>query len=385
MNPKTIEIVKATAPVVGAHATEITSVFYKTMFANSPEAKRFFNVANQNAGRQPQALANAIVAYATNIDNLGVLGDAVELMATKHCGLQVLPEHYHIVHDNLMIAVGKVLGAAVTPEIANAWSEAVMFLAGILIGEEEKLYKMAESRAGGWRGWKNFKLASKENVATDVKTFTFVPEDGTRPSFDFTPGQYLSIIVDVEGNGDYTSPRHYTVTSNPGDNFFQITTKRISGGVVSSYMHDVLNVGGVVKLSPPFGPFKVESDPENVKTSVLISAGVGMTPMKSFLDSLGPKVVKAVHVDKNEHAVPFLNHFNTINAGRNAFYFSQNGRPKADNIVGSVISEVGADHRYYICGPPTFMRDVVHSLVAHQVPRDRIHWEAFSPQLSCPV
>ena len=153
MNQSTIDIVKATAPLVAEHAEEITRVFYETMFRNNPEASQFFNVANQSAGRQSKALANAIIAYALNIDNLGALGDAVELIASKHCGLQVLPEHYPIVHDNLLIAVAEVLKPAVTPEIGAAWSEAVNFLAKLLIDNEEGRYEAAAARSGGWRGW----------------------------------------------------------------------------------------------------------------------------------------------------------------------------------------------------------------------------------------
>ena len=121
-------------------------------------------------------MAASIIAYATHIDNLGALTEAIELIVTKHCGLQVLPEHYSIVHDNLMIAVGTVLGAAVTPEIATAWSTAVNFLAKVLWEAEEAKYVLAESKSGGWRGWKEFTISNIETVSTGVKTFTMVPK-----------------------------------------------------------------------------------------------------------------------------------------------------------------------------------------------------------------
>ena len=158
-------------------------------------------------------MANAIVAYASNIDNLGALGPAVGLMAAKHCGLQVLPAHYSIVHENLMKTIGVVLDGVITPEIATAWSEAVLFLAGVLINAEESLYKMAETRSGGWRGWKEFRVSNIEQNTSNVKTFTFAPADGSVRHFDFTPGQYLSVLVDPFADGKtLTAPRHYTVT-----------------------------------------------------------------------------------------------------------------------------------------------------------------------------
>ena len=93
LSAESIKIVKATAPVVAPRAEELTKHFYGKMFKNNPEVLAFFNQANQKKERgQPQALAHAVVAYASNIENLGVLGSAVEAMAVKHCGLQVLPE-----------------------------------------------------------------------------------------------------------------------------------------------------------------------------------------------------------------------------------------------------------------------------------------------------
>lgn len=386
MNQSTIDIVKATAPLVAEHAEEITRVFYETMFRNNPEASQFFNVANQSAGRQSKALANAIIAYALNIDNLGALGDAVELIASKHCGLQVLPEHYPIVHDNLLIAVAEVLKPAVTPEIGAAWSEAVNFLAKLLIDNEEGRYAAAEARSGGWRGWKNFTVNSIKDLSTGVKTFRFVPADGSSGPFEFTPGQYLSIRVDLKGDGTYTSPRHYTVTSKPGDNFFEVSIKKIDGGVVSTYLHDVLAVGGMVQLSPPFGPFTLVS---NAMKPVLVSAGIGRTPMKSFIDALknaGTTNVKTIHVDKNQAAVPFYDHFEEVNTGNNQYYFTEKlGRPVVNDIASALVNEVGADCMYYLCGPTSFMGGMAHGLIAAGVKKENLKWEAFSPQLSCPV
>ncbi|CAM9422630.1 unnamed protein product, partial [Ectocarpus fasciculatus] len=386
MNQSTIDIVKATAPLVAEHAEEITKLFYKTMFTNNPEAAQFFNIANQSAGRQHKALANAIIAYALNIDNLGALGDAVELIASKHCGLQVLPEHYPIVHDNLLIAVAEVLKPAVTPEIGAAWSEAVNFLAKLLIDQEENRYVAAAARSGGWRGWRDFTVSQIDDLSTGVKTFRFVPQDGSSAAYEFTPGQYLSIRVDVNGDGSYTSPRHYTVTSKPGETFLEVSTKKIDGGVVSTYMHDALTVGGVVQLSPPFGPFNLQSSDVNEKKAVLISAGIGRTPMKSFLDALtqaGVSNTKTVHVDKDQASVPFHDHFESVNAGNNQYYYTeQSGRPSTEDIAKSLVGETGPDCMYYICGPTSFMQGMAHALVASGVQRADLKWEAFSPQLS---
>lgn len=67
-----IRLVKATAPVFKEHGKTITTYFYKRMLGNHPELNNIFNQAHQRTGAQPTALANAVFAYAANIDNLGM-------------------------------------------------------------------------------------------------------------------------------------------------------------------------------------------------------------------------------------------------------------------------------------------------------------------------
>ncbi|MGB4923867.1 MAG: globin domain-containing protein, partial [Candidatus Nitrotoga sp.] len=111
LSTQTIAIVKSTAPILEEHGETLTRHFYKRMFAHNPEVAPLFNPANQAAGLQQKALAGAICAYAANIDNLEVLGGAVELIAQKHASLQVKPEHYPVVGENLLASIREVLGA----------------------------------------------------------------------------------------------------------------------------------------------------------------------------------------------------------------------------------------------------------------------------------
>src|SRR4051812_45944216 len=109
------------------------------MFAGDPQVRAFFNAAHQHSGGQQRALAGAICTYAANIDNLGALGPAVELIAQKHCSLNIQPEHYPIVGKHLLVAIKDVLGDAVTDTVLGAWAEAYGFLADVLIGREKAI------------------------------------------------------------------------------------------------------------------------------------------------------------------------------------------------------------------------------------------------------
>lgn len=64
------------------------------MFSHDPEVKAFFNPAHQAEGTQPRALADSVLAYAKNLNNLGALSGAIELIAQKHCALDIKAEHY---------------------------------------------------------------------------------------------------------------------------------------------------------------------------------------------------------------------------------------------------------------------------------------------------
>jgi nitric oxide dioxygenase len=206
LTPDQVKIIKATAPVVGANAQAITGIFYPLMFATHPELKSVFNQTHQQSGGQPAALANAIVAYATHIDNLGVLSDAVQAIMQKHVSLNIQPDQYKIVGAYLMEAIGKVLGDAVTPEIADAWGAAYWQLADILIGGEEKEYARKAALSGGWRGARKMRLIAKDKESDVITSFTFVPADG-KPVMDFTPGQYVGIKFNVRGE---TVHRNYS-------------------------------------------------------------------------------------------------------------------------------------------------------------------------------
>lgn len=137
ISERTKEIVKATTPVLQAKGVEITTRMYERLFSEHPETKAFF--ANTKDG-QAERLANAVLAYAQNIDKLEALGPSVAAIAKKHVAVNVRPEHYPIVGTVLLAAMQDVLGEAMNAEIIDAWKEAYFFLADIFIDKEQELY-----------------------------------------------------------------------------------------------------------------------------------------------------------------------------------------------------------------------------------------------------
>lgn len=140
MNENTIKIVKSTAPLVKEHGEAITTVMYAYMFKTYPEVEKLFRDAAEN---QRVKLANAIYAYAANIDKLYNLKSGIEKIALAHVKTEVKPEHYPIVKESILYAFVEVLGNVLTKDIVQAWSEAYDFLANVLIDREKSLYAQA--------------------------------------------------------------------------------------------------------------------------------------------------------------------------------------------------------------------------------------------------
>lgn len=192
ISEKNIEIVKSTVPVLEKNGVLLTQHFYNRMFGQSPEVKKLFNPSNQNAGTQQKALAGAICAYAANIDNLEVLGGAVELIANKHASLRILPEHYPIVGHHLLESIKEVLGNEASEDVILAWAEAYEFLSKILIGREEQIYSDQKKEVGGWNGFRKFKVDRKYTESENITSFYLTPCD-EEPVPNFKPGQYITV------------------------------------------------------------------------------------------------------------------------------------------------------------------------------------------------
>lgn len=137
MTEETKAIIKATAPVLKEHGEAITKEMYKVMFNNHPEVQVLFK---DQAPDQHKKLANAVYAYAANIDQLDKLAKGIETIVDVHVKTNVQPEHYPIVGASLLEAIKNVLGDAATDEIINAWAEAYQFLADVLIAKEAEVY-----------------------------------------------------------------------------------------------------------------------------------------------------------------------------------------------------------------------------------------------------
>ncbi|WP_226647083.1 NO-inducible flavohemoprotein [Mesobacillus subterraneus] len=400
LDKKTIEIIKSTVPVLEVHGEQITTVFYKTMFENHPELLNIFNHANQKQGRQQRALAGTVYAAAKYIDNLEAILPVVNQIAHKHRSLGILPEHYPIVGKHLLIAIKEVLGDAATDEIINAWAEAYGVIADAFISVEAEMYDAAANQSGGWDGFRPFIVEKKVEESEVITSFYLKPVD-RKAIASFKPGQYISIKLEIEGE-KFTHIRQYSLSDAPGKDYYRISVKKEAGmetpdGKVSNYLHNTVEEGEVLQLSAPAGDFFLDTEKDT--PVVLLSGGVGLTPMVSMLNTVAElqpeKEVTFIHAAQNGkvHALKEEVASTAAKAKVNSVvFYDQPTEEDRDNnsfdVEGYVTKEWLKDNvdleqaDFYFCGPVSFMKAINTALKDLGVTEDRIHFEFFGPMAS---
>ncbi len=402
LSEKTIETIKAITPAVAANAETITRRFYERMFAGNPEVQAFFNQAHQHSGQQQRALAGAICAYFTHIDNLEALGPAVELIAQKHCSLGVQAEHYPIVGKHLLAAIQDVMGDAATDDIISAAAEAYGLLADVCIGREAEIYSEQQSLPGGWSGYRQFVVAEKQSEC-DIVTSFYLRSADDQPLPTYLPGQYITVRIDHPTTP--TSPRNYSLSDRPGTGYFRISVKRETGltpnapdGLISNHLHDVIQVGDRLDIGPPCGEFTLDPQTASDRPIVLLAGGIGVTPLLAMAKALHhAKVSTPVYIlqgVKNSRKHALADEIRDL--GRDASNFRTHvvyDDPLPDDLdsgrcdsTGFVTTELlrewtpYRDATFYICGPSPFMSSVLATLQELGVSEDQIRHEFFGPK-----
>lgn len=400
LDTKTIEIIKSTVPVLEKHGEDITKTFYKLMFTNHPELLNIFNHANQKQGRQQKALANSVYAAAKYIDNLEAILPVVTQIAHKHRSLGIKPEHYPIVGEHLILAIKEVLKEAATEEIIDAWTKAYGVIADAFIGLEKSLYEDAADKPGGWDDFRTFTVAKKVKESDVITSFYFTPDDRGNIS-SYLPGQYISLKLNIPGE-DYTHIRQYSLSDSPEKSYYRISVKKEEGhsekpdGKVSSYLHNDLKEGDHIEISAPAGEFVLDKMNNPV---VLLSGGVGITPMHSMLRHLDATGVNHetifVHAALNGNVHAFLGEVHEIEK-RNSLvktYFCYES-PTEQDIAEKTFSKGGyitsdwlntivpnKDSMVYMCGPVPFMQAMYEALLEAGFQKENIRYEFFGPSM----
>ncbi|WP_155060363.1 globin domain-containing protein [Streptomyces blattellae] len=399
LSAESAAVIRATLPAVAGALDEITTRFYGAMFRDRPELlDGMFNRGNQASGAQRRALAGSIAGFATALlDDPDTRPDALlDRIAHKHAAVGVTDDQYTIVHKYLFGAIADVLGDAVTPEVAAAWDEVYWLMAGALIGREARLYQDAGVEPG--KVWRQWTVVERRTETPDVVSFVLRPADG-EPAPSARAGQYVSVRV-LMADGVHQL-RQYSLSSDPGGELRRITVKRVAGtadapdGEVSNLLHEQVHDGDELTLSAPFGDVFLDGPADAGTPVVLISAGIGGTPMTSILAHLtalgAARPVLVLHADRSpaEHALRTETSelVRQLPNARTVFWYERPGPEEPDaheglmDLYGIRIPE---NATVFLCGPLPFMREARAQLLRAGVPSQRIRYEVFGPDLWLP-
>ncbi|MCW5250380.1 MULTISPECIES: globin domain-containing protein [unclassified Streptomyces] len=393
LSPESAAVVRATLPAVGGALDEITTRFYGTMFADRPELlDGLFNRGNQASGEQRRALAGSIAAFAQALlADPGARPDALlSRIAHKHAALGVTEDQYTIVHKYLFGAIADVLGDAVTPEVAAAWDEVYWLMAGALIAREARLY--TEADVDPHHPWRQWTVTERREETPDAVSFLLRPADGG-PVPPARAGQYVSVRVRMPDG--VRQLRQYSLSGSPEGELRRITVKRVPGdggapeGEVSNLLHRTVCAGDELTLSAPFGDVVLD---DSEAPLVLVSAGIGCTPMAGMLEQLAAagsgREIWVLHADTSpaDHALrtETLRLVDELVDARAQFWYERDAAAEPGARTG--LMDVGAlelpsDADVYLCGPLPFMRDVRAQVLRAGVPARRVRYEVFGPDL----
>ncbi|GAB3054214.1 NO-inducible flavohemoprotein [Virgibacillus ainsalahensis] len=395
LDQETMDIVKATVPVLQEHGTAITKRFYELMLEEHPELKNIFNMTNQRKGDQPKALANTVYAAALHIDNLEAILPVVKQIAEKHRSLNIKPEHYPIVGKYLLMGMKDVLGDAASDEIIDAWAKAYGVIADVFISVEKEMYEAVEKSPGGWIDYRDFKVMKKVVESDVITSFYLKPADGGAFPI-YKPGQYITVKAEIEGEPN-THLRQYSLSCSPGEEMYRISVKREDAigdnpaGIVSTFLHEQVNEGDTLPISAPGGDFFL--DQNDTRPLVLMSGGVGLTPMMSMLET----VIKtqpdrevifihaarsgSIHAMKDRVKEITENHEQVTNYvvydhPEEGEYCDKEGHIDYEWLFSVLPTSNTA---FYFCGPKGFMRAAYQNLKRLNVDDADIHYEVFGP------
>ncbi|WP_374950132.1 NO-inducible flavohemoprotein [Mucilaginibacter sp.] len=391
--------ITATVPVLKENGVLLTKHFYKRMFTHHPELKNMFNMGNQKSDKQQTALALAVLAYAENIADPTVLLPVVDRIGHKHVSLDIRPEHYIIVGRHLIASIQEVLGDGATPGIIDAWTAAYNQLATLMSGHEASLYQHKTNMEHGWTGWRPFQIRKKVAESDEITSFYMYPADGGRVAAHL-PGQFISVRTFLP-QLNLNQSRQYSISSAPDNNFYRISVKRErsqnidTNGMISNHLHDLVNEDDVVELTAPSGNFTLKEEMDG--PIILISGGVGLTPLLSMLQALMANnhqhSVTWLHGCRNEQVHAFKEDVENITAeyphfNHHIFYNEASEQHQAAGIrqgyldIATLPEDLlDPDGHYFLCGPSVFISKQYSDLVSAGISKDHIHFEEFGPQV----
>jgi ferredoxin-NADP reductase/MOSC domain-containing protein YiiM len=241
-----------------------------------------------------------------------------------------------------------------------------------------------------WPGFRPMRVSRIERESNSVFSLVLVPADGELLAAAL-PGQFVVLRLHMQ-SGAPPVLRSYSLSDLPSTEHYRVSIKQEEKGLASTYLRTRIKPGSNLEVSAPRGSFTLRSGSEPV---VLLSAGVGATPVLAMLHALAAEKsshpVWWVFGARNREEHPFREEsralLQELKYGHSYIQYSRPGPADqmsvdfdaAGHLAVSAFDKIGVPHdgQFYLCGPAAFLQEVTAGLTAWGVTADRIHTEIF--------
>lgn len=241
-----------------------------------------------------------------------------------------------------------------------------------------------------WQGFRPLRVSHIERESRSVISLVLVPGDEL-PLVAAQPGQFVVLRLRPKLDAPPLL-RSYSLSDAPSADHYRVSVKQEANGIASTYVFNQVRVGDVLDVSAPRGSFTLQPGERPV---VLLSAGVGATPVLAMLHALAsaasPREVWWLYGARNRDEHPFSQEssrlLEALSHSHSHIRYSRPGpedRPELDfdapgHLGMPVLKDLGVplDADFYLCGPPAFLRDLTTDLATLGVSMDCVHIEIF--------
>ena len=250
---------------------------------------------------------------------------------------------------------------------------------------------LAEEEAPpAWSGFKQMRVARIHKESDSVMSFTLVPLDGQPMSLP-RAGQFVVLRLKVDPQKPAVL-RSYSLSDLPAPDHFRISVKAEDKGIGSAFLCNRTREGDVLEVSAPRGTFVVRAADGPV---VLLSAGVGATPVLAMLHALAAensrRPVWWIYGSRNRTSHPFEEEaralLKQLPGARSYIVYSKPGaddQPQVDfdasgHLDVTLLEKIGVprDADFYLCGPTAFLEGMRKALPEWGVAAANVHMEIF--------
>lgn len=264
--------------------------------------------------------------------------------------------------------------------------------------EETGSWQKADVNMLKREGYRTFEITRTQRESSTISSFYFKPADGGSLE-DYVPGQFLPIRLEIEGEEPLL--RNYTLSQAPSDSSssnkaYRLSIKREEQGRGSQVFHDQFTLGSRFEAASPIGDFFLDKSENPI---VMLSAGVGITPMIAMLDGLiksgiqttNPRKLWFVHgaadsearafdnyLSEQQQKYPWLIRYTTFSKPLAGDKIGEHYDAKGYVTIDTLKSLLPFDnYQFYLCGPEKFMQSLYASLKNTGINRANIHYEFF--------